>query len=182
MLTLLFTLCNVLSPREPGLVWWIWHSGWEQVVAHGQHAPPGIMRHVTWHLTMFIPFRRISSIIGITGPTAGWVRGRCIWCRPSPPRSMERTSFTMAALTSTRRGAPQQNVQMCCLNNDLLQDPEHPCNIWYDQDNLCSDCSGEDIVKPIQLARLHSNVSAHRSDYLVALPLMLWTLTNTDQK
>ena len=40
-----------------------------------------------------------------------------------------------------------------------LQDPEHPCNIWYDKDHLCSDCSGEDIAKPIQLARLHSNVS-----------------------
>ena len=118
------------------------------------------MSHDTWLCWLF---RRISSIIAITGPTAGWVRGRCIWCRPSPPRSMERTSFTMAALTSTRREAPQQNVQMCCLNNDLLQDPEHPCNIWYDQDNLCSDCSGEDIVKPIQLARLHSNVSTHRS-------------------
>ena len=132
---------------------------WHMVSTH-----PLVSCHiVTWHLTMFIPFRRISSIIAITGPTAGWVRGRCIWCRPSPPQSMERTSFTMAALTSTRRGAPQQNVQMFCLDNDLLQDPEHPCNIWYDQDNLCSDCSGEDIVKPIQLARLHSNVSAHRS-------------------
>ena len=43
-----------------------------------------------------------------------------------------------------------------------LQDPEHPCNIWYDKDHLCTDCSGEDMVKPIQLARLHSNVSKQK--------------------
>ena len=34
------------------------------------------------------------------------------------------------------------------------EDLEHPCNIWYDKEHLCYSRSGEDIVKPIQLARL----------------------------
>ena len=34
------------------------------------------------------------------------------------------------------------------------EDPEHPCNIWYNRDSLCYSRSGEDIVKPVQLARL----------------------------
>ena len=169
MLTLL-TLFIALSPRfvhPESLVWsdefdHLDESKWQHLVTT-YPLVCGDMSHCHAHLTIFVPFRMIFNIIAITGPTAGWVAGRCIWCRPSPPRIMERTSFTMAALTSTLRGAPQQNVQVFCLDNDLLQDPEHPCNIWYDQDNLCSDCSGEDIVKPIQLARLHSNVSAHRS-------------------
>ena len=38
------------------------------------------------------------------------------------------------------------------------EDPDHPCNIWWNQDNLCYDKAGQDIVKPIQLARLETKV------------------------
>ena len=151
--------------RASGSTWW-------------PHTPWYYNETCHTHLTIFVPFRMIFNIIAITGPTAGSVRDHCIWCPPSPLQSMGRTSFTMAALTSTRRWASKQNVSLdeqtypetvtktsrrffnfCILARSLLQDPEHPCNIWYNQDHLCSDCSGEDIVKPIQLARLHSNVS-----------------------
>ena len=50
-----------------------------------------------------IQFRMIFNITAITGPTAGSVRARCTWCRPSPPQNTARTFFTAAALTSTRR-------------------------------------------------------------------------------
>ena len=56
------------------------------------------------------------------------------------------------------------------------EDPAHPCNIWwgqviypplqcdnippappeYVQDRNCGECAGADIVKPVQLARLHT--------------------------
>ena len=37
------------------------------------------------------------------------------------------------------------------------EDPDQPCNIGWDKDNLCYSRSGEDIVKPVQLAKLMSN-------------------------
>ena len=49
---------------------------------------------------------------------------------------------------------------------DLTQeDPEHPCNIWYNQDTLCYDEADVDIVKPIQLARLHTKVY-YKADFI----------------
>merc|ERR1719153_175570 len=36
------------------------------------------------------------------------------------------------------------------------EDPENPCNIGWDKDKNCYSRSGEDIVKPVQLAKLTS--------------------------
>ena len=73
------------------------------------------------------------------------------------------------------------------------EDPAHPCNIWWGQviypplqcdhippappaqDRNCGDCAGADIVKPVQLARLHTRdifsfrcrVSVHVSTLLL---------------
>jgi len=60
---------------------------------------------------------------------------------------------------------------------DLNQEnPERPCNIWWNKEHLCKDCAGEDIVKPIQLARLHSNFSFRfgRVEWRAKLPLTDW--------
>ena len=120
MLTL-FTLFIALLPRfvHPETLVWsdefdhLDESKWQHLVTT-YPLVYGDMSHVTCHahLTIFVPFRMIFNITAITGPTAGWVAGRCIWCRPSPPWSMGRTSFTMAALTSTRRWASNQNVNL----------------------------------------------------------------------
>ena len=100
------------SPRDPGLVWWVWDSRWEQVGASCHHLSSGMaMKDHFAHLTILIQFRMIFNIIAITDLTAGWVRGRCTWCRPSPPWSMARTSFIMAALTSTKRWVSETRGQ-----------------------------------------------------------------------
>ena len=140
MLTL-FTLFIALLPRfvHPETLVWsdefdhLDESKWQHLVTT-YPLVYGDMSHVTCHahLTIFVPFRMIFNITAITGPTAGWVRGRFMWCRPSPPWSMGRTSFTMAALTSTRRGASQQNV-----NLDEQTFPETVTKNWW---TFCSFC------------------------------------------
>ena len=92
------------------------------------------------------------------------------------------------------------------------EDPAHPCNIWwgqviypplqcdnippappeYVQDRNCGECAGADILKPVQLARLHTRdifsfrcrVSVHvstlhvsrfgRVEWRARLPLADW--------
>ena len=36
------------------------------------------------------------------------------------------------------------------------EDPDHPCNIWYNREHLCYSQAGSDIVKPVQLARMET--------------------------
>ena len=137
-------------------------SKWTHLVT--THPLVRLWRIVSSTPHILIQFRMIFNITAITGPTAGSVRARYTWCRPSPPWSMARTSCTAAALTSTPRWVRPEAASQFLFHCLPLQDPEHPCNIWYDQDNLCSDCSGQDIVKPIQLARLHSKVSRNQKE------------------
>jgi len=58
------------------------------------------------------------------------------------------------------------------------ENPDHPCNIWYQQDTLCYDEAGEDIVKPIQMARLHTKnkftFRYGRVEVRARLPLANW--------
>ena len=39
------------------------------------------------------------------------------------------------------------------------EDPDHPCNIEWDKDNLCYDRPGPDIIKPLQMPRLSTKHS-----------------------
>jgi len=59
-----------------------------------------------------------------------------------------------------------------------LEDPEYPCNIWWSQTTLCYDKAGQDIVKPIQLARLHTknkfSFRFGRVEIRARLPLTDW--------
>merc|ERR1712215_330697 len=62
---------------------------------------------------------------------------------------------------------------------DLFEeDTEHPCNIWYDKEELCYCRAGEDIVKPIQLARLETrgkfSFRFGRVEVRAKLPLANW--------
>ena len=50
-----FEMLTTCSPRDSGLVWWVWHSGWEQVDTPCHHSPSGEamkdrVKH-TWHLS-----------------------------------------------------------------------------------------------------------------------------------
>ena len=158
------------SPRDSGLVWWVWHSGWEQVDTSCDHSPSGeAMRDSvlhTWHLATiqddFQYYRNHRS--------NSWVSEGALHVMPTLTASEYGEDFLHNGCIDLNKEVSELSQPGTChlspwfhffkisLKN-LLKDPEHPCNIWYDKENLCSDCSGQDIVKPIQLARLHSKVS-----------------------
>jgi len=62
---------------------------------------------------------------------------------------------------------------------DLFEeDPEHPCNIGWSVDKNCYSKSGEDIVKPLQTAKLRSDPGFSfkygRVEVKAKLPLLPW--------